>query len=115
MFDQFTIVKLKEHFRTIILKFQIYCVSHDTHKAGFKSLTPLIDIDDQGYEDQLNRNKDLREEIHRCQIQLQELLELVETDNDSLLARLGHVKPPSKPALPPISNQSEEDSDTAIV
>lgn len=115
MFHQFTIIKLKQQFEKIILKFQIYCVSHDTHTVGYKSITPLVAIDDQGYEEQLARNKDLREEIHRCQIQLQALLEVVETDHEAILTKLGHVKPPAKPTLPSRPNKSGDYDDTQQV
>ena len=112
MFDQFAIIRLKEELKRTILQFQIYCVSHDTQEAGYKSLTPLVKIDNNGYEDQLALNKDLKEQIHRCQIQLQTLLEIVENDNDALLEKLGHVKPTAKPATHSISKDSGDDSDT---
>ena len=98
MFDQITILKLGKHLETVILKFQIYCVSHDTHKLGYKSITPLLTLDDEGYEEQLARNKDLMEEINRCQIQLQALLEVVEKDKDLIVEKLKPVKPPAKPS-----------------
>ena len=112
MFNQFTIIKLKQQFETIVLKFQIYCISNDTQAAGYKSLSPLAAIDNKGYEEQLTRNKDLREEIHCCQIQLQALLEVVEMDNESFLSNLGHVKPPAKPVTRFLTNDSGDDIDT---
>ena len=112
MFNQFTIIKLKQQFETTVLKFQIYCVSHNTQTDGYKSLTPLAAIDDEGFKEQLTRNKDLREEIHCCQIQLQSLLEVVETDNESILSKLGHVKPPAKPVVCALINNSGDNTDT---
>ena len=53
MFDQFAIIQLKQQFERTVLQFQIYCVSHDTQEAGYKSLTPLVKIDNDGYQDHL--------------------------------------------------------------
>ena len=64
-------------------------------KLDKKSLTPLVKIDNDGYQDQLALNKDLKEQIHRCQVQLQTLLEVEETDNGALVEKLGDVKPPA--------------------
>ena len=112
MLNQFAIIQLKQQFERTVLKFQIYCVSHDTQEAGYKSLTPLVKIDNDGYQDQLALNKDLKEQIHRCQVQLQTLLEVVETDNGALVEKLGHIKPPAEPAIRSISKDSGDDSDT---
>ena len=122
MFDHFKIIRFQQQLNTLILKLQIYCVTNDTHKAGYNSLNPLVPLDNQGYQDKLLKNKDLRDEIMKCQIQLQALLELAEQDNDIISTKLDNIKPPAKETTPNNNNDetsqdlfSEDNEDNATV
>ena len=111
MFNQFSILKLNQQFERTVLKFQTYCLNHDIHNVGYKSLTPLVKIDNDGYQEQLTLNKDLKEEILKSQVQLQTLLEIVENDNDALVEKLGHVKPSAQAATHSTRKYSGHNSD----
>ena len=111
MFEQFDIIKFQQQFKTLILKLQVYCVTHDIHQAGYNSLQPLVALNDQGLHDKLAKNHDLLDEIMKCQIKLQNLLELAENDRDTIKTKLDldHAKPPANPTTPNNNDDTSQD------